>query len=123
MPTSTSPDRHSKEQPYQPGSPAQTNDDPTAVSKTFYQPGANNMAPMDISGQQNATYFSKMYPPMNTGGNANGPTIFKYNAYQISLKSFISRYIPTLHQIKQMNDNIILPPHKLEMRHRKDQDK
>ena len=63
-----------------------------------------------------------MYPAM-TGGNANGPTIFKYSAYQIPIKSLISRYISTLHQIKQIDELIILPPHKLEMRHKKDQDK
>ena len=63
-----------------------------------------------------------MYPPI-TGSNANGPTIFKYNAYSMALKSFIGRNIPKLHQILQMSENITVPPQKLEMRYRKDQDK
>ena len=84
----TSPDRPMKGQ----YTPDPTHEDPTSGSKTFYQPGSGNLLPIDVAGQQNATYFSKMYPIM-TGGNANGPTIFKYSAYQIAIKSFIGRYI------------------------------
>ena len=61
-----------------------------------------------------------MYP---SGGNANGPTIMKYTAYLDPLKTLVARYCQSYRQVENLNEMVTAPPHRVEMRHKKEQDK
>ena len=58
-----------------------------------------------------------MYP---TGGNANGPTIMKYNCYLDPMKTLVSRYCRNFRQVEQLNELVCSPPQRVEMRYKKD---
>ena len=61
-----------------------------------------------------------MYP---TGGNSGGPTILKYTAYMEPLRTFCSRYCRNLRQVEALNELIAAPPQRVEMRHKREQDR
>ena len=67
-----------------------------------------------------ASYYQQMYP---SGGNANGPTIIKYTAYMEPLKTLTARYCQNYRQVEALNEMVQAPPQRVEMRHKKDQDK
>ena len=84
----------------------------TSNSRTLY----DGLAIEDTS----ATYYQQMYP---TGGNANGPTIMKYTAYMEPIKTLVSRYCHNFKQVENLNELMTAPPLRVEMRHKKEQDK
>ena len=61
-----------------------------------------------------------MYP---TGANSGGPTILKYTAYMEPLRTFCSRYCRNLRQVETLNELIAAPPQRVEMRHKREQDR